>query len=413
MAGEKEYGVAIIGAGHAGAQAAIALRKEGFAGTVALIGDEPDPPYERPPLSKDYLKDEKTFERMLIRRPDFWADKEIALLPATRIEAVDAATRRLRAAEGPAIQYGKLIWAAGGRPRPLPCGSDVGLRGVHAVRTRTDVDRLKAELPAARRAVIIGGGYIGLEAAAAMAGRGLDITVIEAEDRLLARVAGAHISAFYRRRHEAAGVRFLLATRTSCLRAEDGAVAGVELELGETLPADIVIVGIGILPNVEPLLAAGAEGDNGVMVDASCRTSLPDIWAIGDCARHRNPYAGGAAVRLESVQNANDQANVAAADICGRPAKYEALPWFWSNQYEVRLQTAGLSAGHDEAVLRGDPETGRFSVCYLKAGQLIAADCIGRPADFVQAQKLIAAGVHPQRAALEDPETPLKSLLPV
>ncbi len=402
--------MAIVGAGHAGAQAAIALRGQGYEGRIGLIGDEPDLPYERPPLSKDYLAGTKPFERMLLRKADFWEERGIILLPSTRIESVDAGAHELIDAEGEAIHYGQLIWAAGGEPRTLPCGSDVGLGGVHAIRTHADVQLLRKELEAAQDIAVIGGGYIGLEAAAVLTGLGKSVTVIEAQDRVLARVAGEPLSRFYQQRHEAEGVTFRLSTTTACLEGKNGQVRGVELSCGESLPCDLVIVGIGIVPNVQPLFACGAKGGNGVKVDGACRTSLPDVFAIGDCALHENAYAHGAEIRLESVQNANDMAGVVARVIAGQKASYDALPWFWSNQYDLKLQTAGLSPGADDAILRGDPADGKFSVCYMKEGRLIAIDAVNRPADFVQAQRLIREGASPDPAALADARVALKLL---
>ncbi|MGB3721816.1 MAG: FAD-dependent oxidoreductase [Pacificimonas sp.] len=405
------FDVAIVGAGHAGAQAAISLRQYGYEGRIGLIGDEPDLPYERPPLSKDYLAGEKDFERMLIRKEEFWEERRTILLPSTRIESVDPAAHELIDAEGEAIHYGQLIWAAGGEPRKLPCGSDIGLGGVHAIRTHADVQLLRKELDGAQQVAVIGGGYIGLEAAAVLTKLGKSVTVIEAEDRVLARVAGAPLSRFYEARHEAEGVIFRLSTMTKCLEGKGGKVRGVELSCGESLPADLVIVGIGIVPSVEPLTRAGATGGNGVKVDAQCRTSLPDIFAIGDCALHANQYADGADIRIESVQNANDMAKVAARIISGGKASYDALPWFWSNQYDLKLQTAGLSIGADDIVMRGDPAGERFTLCYLKAGRLIAVDAVNRAADFAQAQKLIVARLSVDPAALADMNIPLKELI--
>ncbi len=367
-------------------------------------------------MSKDYLAGEKPFERILLRKEDFWEAREIRRLPSTRIESVDPKTRELVDADGETIRYGTLIWATGGDPRRMPCGSDVGLAGVHAIRTHSDVQLLKSELDDVERIVVVGGGYIGLEAAAVLVKMGKHVTVIEAADRVLARVAGEPLSRFYEERHRAAGVNFLLATMTDCLEGRDHRVSGVRLDSGESLPADMVIVGIGIVPAVEPLLACGIKGTNGVKVDAQCRTSDEHIFAIGDCALHENAYADGAEIRLESVQNANDMANVAAKTICGQDVAYDALPWFWSNQYDLKLQTAGLSIGYDQTVLRGDPASGKFSLLYLKGGRLIALDAVNRPADFIQAQKLIRhvreTGDMLDPADLADTETPLKTLIP-
>ena len=406
----SDYDVLIVGAGHGGAQAAVALRQQGFAGSVAIVGDEPDLPYERPPLSKDYLVGDKAFERMLIRPAAFWADRDVAMLTGTRVVAVDADERRVTTAAGARIGYGSLIWAAGGSPRRLSCpGHD--LAGVHAIRTRADVDALLGELPAVSCVVVIGGGYIGLEAAASLSKLGKQVTVLEALDRVLARVAGEPLSRFFEAEHRAHGVAVQLGVGVTGLEGRDGKVTGVQLADGGLLPADIVIVGIGIAPAVEALLAAGATGGNGVDVDDHCRTSLPDVFAIGDCAAHSNHFADGAQIRLESVQNANDQATTAARAICGQPQPYDAVPWFWSNQYDLRLQTVGLSSGFDQTVLRGDMATRSFSLIYLKAGRLIALDCVNATRDYVQGKALVAGGLKIDPALLADVEQPLKSLV--
>jgi 3-phenylpropionate/trans-cinnamate dioxygenase ferredoxin reductase subunit len=403
------YDVLIVGAGHAGAQAAIALRQLKFAGTVAIVGDEPDPPYERPPLSKEYLSGEKPFERILLRPPSFWPEREIALLLSRRVEAVDPAAHWVTLSDGKTLGYGTLVWAAGGSARQLSCaGHD--LRGVHSVRTRADVDRLMAELGSTDRVAVIGGGYIGLEAAAVLTKLGKHVTILEAQDRVLARVAGEPLSRFYEAEHRAHGVDVRLATMVDCIEEAGGRASGVRLATGEIVPAEMIIVGIGIVPNVEPLLVAGARGGNGVAVDARCRTSLPDVFAIGDCALHANRFAAGAEIRLESVQNANDQATVAAREIVGDGADYQAVPWFWSNQYDLRLQTVGLSTGFDTAIMRGDPATRSFSLIYLKQGRVIALDCVNMVRDYVQGRALVVDGAQPDPARIADTEIPLKAL---
>jgi 3-phenylpropionate/trans-cinnamate dioxygenase ferredoxin reductase subunit len=405
----SDYDILIIGAGHGGAQAALALRQQKFAGSVALLGDEPEPPYERPPLSKEYLSGDKPFERILIRPADFWAERDVTLLLGRRVVTVDPAAHRVTTADGDSIGYGTLIWATGGAPRRLACAGH-SLRGVHAVRTRADVDAMMSELATTSRVIVIGGGYIGLEAAAVLTKLGKPVTVLEAMDRVLARVAGEPLSRFYEAEHRAHGVDVRLNVQVACIEETDGRASGVRLADGTVLPADMVIVGIGIIPAVEPLIAAGAAGGNGVDVDENCRTSLPDVYAIGDCAAHSNAFAGGAHIRLESVQNANDQANSAVRAILGNPAPYHAVPWFWSNQYDLKLQTVGLSSGHDAAVLRGDPATRSFSLVYLKQGRVIALDCVNMVKDYVQGRALVLGGLAPDPAALADPAVPLKSL---
>lgn len=405
----SDYDVLIVGAGHAGAQAAIALRQNKYEGSIAIVGEEPEIPYERPPLSKDYLAGEKPFERILIRPATFWPERDVAMLTGRRVVAVDPQAHRVATADGGTIGYRNLIWAAGGSPRALVC-SGHDLVGVHAVRTRADVDRLVGELAGTTRVVVIGGGYIGLEAAAVLTKLGKQVTVLEALDRVLARVAGEPLSRFYEAEHRAHGVDVRLGAMVECIEQKDGRATGVRLAGGEVLPCEMVIVGIGIVPSVEPLRAVGAEGSNGVKVDAFCRTSLPDIFAIGDCALHANLFADGAEVRLESVQNANDMANAVAKTLTGTETEYHAVPWFWSNQYDLRLQTVGLSTGHDTTVTRGDPALRSFSLIYLKQGRVIALDCVNAVRDYVQGRTLVVEGKSPDPARLADPATVLKEL---
>ena len=312
-------------------------------------------------------------------------------------------------ASGGTLSYEHLIWATGGDPRRLSCdGAD--LDGIHVVRTRFDVDAIMAELDSVSRVAVIGGGYIGLEAAAVLRKLGKEVVLLEALPRVLARVAGEDLSVFYEAEHRAHGVDLRTGVGVVAIEGQ-GRVSGVTLGDGTSVAADMVIVGIGIIPSVEPLLAAGAEGGNGVTVDAHCRTSLPDIFAIGDCAAHESGFADGAIIRLESVQNANDQATVAAKMICGVPAEYGATPWFWSNQYDLKLQTVGLSIGFDTAVLRGDPAAHSFSVIYLKDGQVRALDCVNSVKDYVQGRKLVEARAIIDPAQLADTNVPLKEML--
>ncbi len=405
--------VVIVGAGHGGAQCAIALRQAGFVGTVAVIGREPEYPYERPPLSKEYFAREKTFDRLYIRPPTFWADKDISFHLGKEVTAIDPAAHQLTLGDGDQFGYGKLVWATGGDPRRLSCpGSE--LAGVHAVRTRQDVDLLMAEVDfGVRDVVVIGGGYIGLEAAAVLTKVGCRVTLLEALPRVLARVAGEELSAFYEKEHRDHGVdlRTGVAVEGFVDDGDGDKVTGVKLASGEVIPAGAVIVGIGIVAAVGPLIAAGAAGGNGVDVDDLCRTSLPDVYAIGDCAAFACAFAGGAVMRVESVQNANDMATCVAKHICGQGAPYHAFPWFWSNQYDLRLQTAGINLGYDATVVRGDPDARSFSVVYLKEGRVLALDCVNATKDYVQGRKLVEAGASPELAALANAETPLKELL--
>lgn len=406
---QDRFDIVIVGGGHGGAQAAIALRQRGHAGSIAIIGEEAELPYERPPLSKEYLLGDKPFERMLLRPAAFWAERDVTLLLGQRVAAVDAGARQVTTADGTHIGYGDLIWATGGSPRRLICaGHD--LVGVHSVRTRADIDRLMGELPAVTRVVVIGGGYIGLEAAAALTKLGKAVTLVEAQDRVLARVAGPTLSAFYEREHRAKGVDLRTGISVDCIEG-DTRVTGVRLSDGTLLPCEMAIVGIGIMPAVEPLLTAGAAGGNGVRVDTLCRTSLPHVYAIGDCAAHTNAFADGAEIRLESVQNANDMATTAARAILGDPVPYRATPWFWSNQYDLKLQTVGLSMGHDAEVVRGDPGTRSFSVVYLKAGRVVALDCVNMVKDYVQGRALVETGAVIDPARLADASKPLKGMV--
>lgn len=408
-----KFDVVIVGGGHGGAQVAVMLRTQKFMGSIAIIGDEPELPYERPPLSKEYFAGEKEFERIQLRPAKYWDEREVTMLLGKRVVSVDPAAHVVTTDGGETIGYGKLVWATGGAPRMLPIpGGD--LPGVQGMRTKADADAMKAASETAGQIVVIGGGYIGLEAAAVLSKAGKKVVLLEALDRVLARVAGVDLSRFYEKEHRDHGVDLRLGV---CIDAIEGDthVTGVRLADGEVIPADLVIVGIGIVPAVEPLIAAGAEGasgSGGVLVDRLCKTSLPDIYAIGDCAAHVNDFAEGATIRLESVQNANDQANVVAKGIVGDEAPYHAIPWFWSNQYDLKLQTAGLSTGHDQAVLRGDPATRSFSIVYLKAGKVIALDCVNATKDYVQGRMIVTAGLRATPEQLADASVPLKELLP-
>ncbi len=405
--------VVIVGTGHGGAQAAIALRQHGHEGSILMIGRDDAPPYERPPLSKEYLAGDKGFERIMIRPEKFWAEKDIALKLGAAVTAIDPVAHSLTLSDGGHATYRKLIWSGGGDPRRLPVPGAV-LPGVFYVRDKADADAMmRALADGAKRAVVIGGGYIGLEAAAVLTKLGCQVVLVETLPRLLARVAGEELSDFYAAEHRRQGVDVRLGTGVHAVLGEEaGRVTGVRLDSGEEVPCDMVIVGIGVVPAVAPLIAAGAAGSNGVDVDFCCRTTLDDIYAIGDCAAHANDFAGGAVIRLESVQNAHDMANTVAKAIMGEKEPYHALPWFWSNQYDLKLQTAGLSLGFDATVLRGDPATRKFTVVYMKGGVPIAFDCVGTMKDYVQARKLLESGAgRIDPALLADPEVPLKDLM--
>jgi 3-phenylpropionate/trans-cinnamate dioxygenase ferredoxin reductase component len=406
----ERYDVLIVGAGHGGAQAALALRQQKFEGTIGLLGDEPEAPYERPPLSKEYFSGEKTFDRILIRPLESWAERNVTLLLSRRVASVHPLSHSVTLEDGHSIAYGKMIWATGGRPRRLALEGH-HLKGIHTVRTRADVDAMTKELARTTHVAVIGGGYIGLEAAAVLRKFGKEVTVLEALDRVLARVAGEPLSRFYEAEHRAHGVDVRLNVKVDSIHEKGGHVDGVRLADGTIIKADMVIVGIGIIPAVAPLLDAGAAGGNGVDVDEYCRTSLTDVFAIGDCAMHENAYAGGR-MRLESVQNANDMAAAVAKTIMGTPTPYNAVPWFWSNQYDLRLQTVGISTGYDQIVMRGDAASRSFALVYLKQGRVIALDCINAAKDYMQGRALVMGRLSPPTDQLADTNVALKSLVP-
>jgi 3-phenylpropionate/trans-cinnamate dioxygenase ferredoxin reductase component len=405
----QRYDVVIVGGGHGGAQTAIALRQHKLAGSMAIVGEEPALPYERPPLSKDYLARKKGREALLLRPAAFWADRSIHMLSGRRVIGIEPDAKAIVTSEGERLEYGALVWATGGHARKLSCrGHD--LKGMHYVRTAADIDRLHGELIPDARIAIIGGGYIGLEVAATLSSLGHAVTLVEALDRVLARVAGEAISRFLEAEHAARGVDVRLSAKVEAIEGTNGCVSAVRLTTGECLAADIIIVGIGIIPEISALSAAGAKVSNGVQVDEFCRTSLRDVFAVGDCALHANPYAGGDFVRLESVQNANDMALTASRSIVGSPQPYRALPWFWSNQYDLRLQTAGLSAAHTEMVIRGSPAGKSFSVVYLRDSRVLALDCINAPRDFMHGRQLIERQTRISKEMLEDCSQSLKQI---
>jgi 3-phenylpropionate/trans-cinnamate dioxygenase ferredoxin reductase subunit len=402
----QTFDVLIVGGGQGGAQAAIYLRQRKFSRSIAVLGEEYEVPYERPTLSKDYLSGEKDLDRIRLRPEKFWDDREITMMLGQRIVSVNARHKEVATAFGESLRFNHLIWATGGHARRLSCeGGD--LQGVHSIRSRADVDRMRPELTNASRVVIIGGGYIGLEAAAVLTKLNKQVTVLEMQARVLARVAGEELSRFYEKEHRARGVELRLATTVDRIEGTNGRAVGVRLSDGEIVPCDVVIVGVGIVPAVAPLQKAGAECIDGVSVDAFCRTNLPDVFAIGDCARHSNMFAAGEPVRLESIQNANDMALTAAKAITGEPEPYRAVPWFWSNQYDIKLQTVGLSMRHDAAIVRGDPACRSFSIVYCRDGRVVALDCVNRAKDFVQGRSLITAGSVVDASSLADPNKPL------
>ncbi len=399
-------GIIIIGAGQAGAVLAEKLRTGGFEGSLTLIGDEPHLPYQRPPLSKKYLLGEMPLERLYLRQASFYDDHDIALRLGDRVEAIDRAARAVQLTSGERVFYDKLALATGSRPRLLPDRIGGTLDGVYPVRTLADVDAMAPEFRDGARVLIVGGGYIGLEAAAVAAARGLKVTLLEAADRILQRVAAPETSAYFRDLHKAHGVDLREATGLAHLTGA-GRVTGAVLTDGTELAADFVIIGVGIEPETGLAEAAGLEIENGIRVDARGRTSDPDIFAAGDCTSF--PYRGRR-IRLESVPNAIDQAEATAAAMLGQETDYIARPWFWSDQYDVKLQIAGLNSGYDRTLIRPGTRPGTQSVWYYKGSELLAVDAMNDPRAYMTGKRWIEAGVSPDPDALADPGTDLKAI---
>jgi 3-phenylpropionate/trans-cinnamate dioxygenase ferredoxin reductase subunit len=400
--------IVVVGTGHAAAQVVDSLRREGFGGRLVMVGEEPSLPYQRPPLSKKFLAGEMEADRLPIRHAAFYEDIHCELMLGNAITAIDRAAHSLRLADGSELRYDKLVLAIGGHARPLTVPG-AGLGGVHVLRTMADVNAIRAEAVAGRRAVIVGAGYIGLECAATFRKLGLEVTVIEMMDRVMSRVVAPEMSRFYAGEHASHGVTILTGKRVGALHGEDH-VTAVECSDGTRVPAELVLAGIGLVPNTELASAAGIRCDDGIAVDEHCRTSDPDVYSIGDCCSHPSPRYGRR-IRLESVDNAFEQARTAAANICGRVQIHDKTPWFWSDQYELKLQIVGLSQGYDQVVLRGDPAGRSFSCCYLREGELIALDAVNHVKDFMAARKLIADRVRPGPARLADDAVAIKDTL--
>lgn len=389
--------VVVVGASHAGVQLASSLRSEGWVGEIVLVGDESVLPYQRPPLSKAYLSGKSALDQIVIRSAEFYAKQRIQLRDA-KVEQIDRSAGNLHLSTGEALRYDKLALCTGARPRRLAVPG-AGLREVYYLRTAVDVELIRDAATPGRRAVIVGGGYIGLETAASLTALGLDVVVLEAAGRVLERVTAPDVSAFFTRIHRGEGVDIRTGAMVEAL-VGDGTVSGVVLAGGETIPADLVIVGIGVEPNTELASAAGLDVDDGVVIDSRSRTSDPEVVAAGDCTR-QDVARYGRPVRLESVPSAGEQAKVAAATVCGKSKEVSSLPWFWSDQYDLKLQIAGLNAGYDEIVLSGDPSQDRdFSCFYFRQGELIAADCVNRPRDFMLSKRTIAERMPVERADL-------------
>jgi 3-phenylpropionate/trans-cinnamate dioxygenase ferredoxin reductase subunit len=399
--------IVVIGAGQAGSALAAKLRSLGHDGPLTLVGAETDPPYQRPPLSKAYLLGEMPRERLWLRPPSFYAEQGIDLRTGVAATAIDRVARRVSLSDGITLDYDRLALTTGARPRRLPAAVGGDLEGVFTVRTLADVNAMVPSMRPGARLLVVGGGYIGLEAAAVARKLGLEVTLIELAPRILARVACAETAAWFRALHLAHGVDLREAMGLDRLEG-DGRVCAAVLADGTRLPVDLVVVGIGVAPDTALAGAAGLDLDNGIAVDAQGRSSDPAIWAAGDCASF--PLDGGR-IRLESVQNAIDQAENAAANMLGAAEPYRPQPWFWSDQYDVKLQIAGLNAGHDRIVVRPGARPGTVSHWYYRDGRLISVDAMNDPRAYMLGKRLIEAAISPDPAQVADPAADLKALV--
>ena len=400
--------VVVIGAGQAASQLVASLRSEGFKGSITVIGEETHLPYQRPPLSKAYLKGEIAADRLFIKPQEFYNEAGCTLLLGRTATAVDRKTRQVTLGDGTRIPYTKLVFATGSRVRKLPIpGAD--LPGCFYLRGIDDVDLLRPRMAPGARLTIIGAGYIGLEVAAVAVKRGLKVTVIEAMPRVLARAASPQISAFFEDEHRRAGVDLRCYVRTESV-AQTGDMLAVSTSSG-IVPADFVLVGVGILPNVELARDAGLEVDNGIVVNQFAQTEDPDVFALGDCANLPNSWAQGGRVRLESVQNAIDQAKHAALAIVGKPKVYDEVPWFWSDQYDLKLQIACLSTPADQIVLRGDPASRSFAAFHLQDGTVTAVESVNAAPEYMMGRRLIAARARVAPERLADKAVPMKDMV--
>jgi 3-phenylpropionate/trans-cinnamate dioxygenase ferredoxin reductase component len=400
--------IVVAGGGHAAAQVVDSLRRDGYGGRLVMVCGEPVLPYQRPPLSKKFLAGELEPERLPIRPASFYENIRCELVLGNPVVSIDAGGHTIGLSDGGRLGYDKLVLAIGGHARPIPVPG-AGLPGVHVLRTVADVNVIRAKLHPGVRVAIVGAGYIGLECAATFRKLGHDVTVIEMMDRVMNRVVAPEMSRFYESEHASHGVKVLTDSCVSKFLG-DGSVHAVECADGTQVPADLAIVGIGLVPNCALAQGAGITCDDGIAVDEHCRTSDADIYAIGDCCSHPSPRYGRR-IRLESVDNAFEQAKSASANICGKPTPHDKTPWFWSDQYELKLQIVGLSQHYDEVVLRGDPAKRSFSCCYLRDGELIALDAVNHGKDFMAARKLIAERVRPDPAKLADDSVNLKETL--
>ncbi len=399
--------IVIAGAGHAAGQVLASLKQKKFDGDIVLIGEEAFLPYQRPPLSKKFLAGEMAAERLHFKPESFYDDSNIDVRLNTRITAIDRSAKNLTVESGDNISYDTLILTLGSRARDVPVDGHE-LEGVHYLRNIRDVNGIRQEFERAQRLVIVGAGYIGLEVAAVTRQLGLEVTVIDMADRVMSRVVSPEVSSFYEGEHLARGVDLQLSTGLGAFHGNHR-VAAVETTGGHMIETDFAVIGAGILPNMALAEAAGLATNDGIVVDKYCRTNDPSIYAAGDCTSHPSVIYDRQ-IRLESVHNALEQAKTAAANACGEDLQYSQVPWFWSDQYDLHLQIAGLSEGYDEIVIRGNPQDRSFACVYLKEARLIAIDAINAPRDFVQAKPLIANAATPDREKLADPDTMLKDL---
>lgn len=397
--------IVIVGAGQAAAQAIDTLRRRGFKGSLTLVGEEPHAPYQRPPLSKKYLAGSLERARLAIRPESFYHEHSVELVLGRRAVRLELAQQRAVLDDGRALPYDALLLATGSRPRPLAVPG-VELPGVHYLRSLADVDAIRARLQAARHVVIVGGGYIGLEVAATCRELGREVTVLEVADRVMNRVVCPAVSAFYQAEHARHGVRIVLGAGVSEI-AGAGRVGAVRCADGTEHAADLAIVGVGVLAEEQLAASSGLECANGIVVDEHCRTSDPHVFAAGDCANQPSVLYGRR-VRLESVDNAFEQGATAALNMLGIPTVHDKVPWFWSDQYDLKLLIVGLALEHEELVMRGEPASRAFSACYLRDGRLVAIDSVNQPRDQMAARKLIAARAPVDRARLADPAVALK-----
>jgi len=398
--------IIVVGAGQAGSSMVVKLRNLGFEGKITLVGEEPVPPYQRPPLSKKYLLGEMALERLYLRPEQFYSDHNIELKLGNPVTAIDADAKTITVG-GETLTYDQLAITTGSTPRQLPAAIGGTLEGVHVVRTLADVDAMANDVKDGAKALIVGGGYIGLEAAAVARKMGVAVTVIEMADRILQRVAAPETSDYFRDLHAQNDVTILEKTGLTRLTGE-GRVSGAELSDGTMLAVDFAIVGVGVTPNHSLAEMAGVTLDNGIAVNEFGQTSDPTIWSAGDCASF--PYQGNR-IRLESVQNAIDQAEQIAANMLGEPTAYVPKPWFWSDQYDTKLQIAGLNTGYDQTVVRKGDKEGSQSVWYFKGDQLLAVDAMNDPRPYMIGKRMIEAGKSPTPAQVGDPATDLKALM--